>query len=137
MTGPWLRTLSVLIRRSPKDVYEYVSRPRHLPEWAAGLGRSVRRRGADWVVETPAGPARIRFAPRNKLGILDQVVTFPSGASVYVPMRVVPGRLGSEVLFTLIRQPGMTGTAFARDTAAVRRDLRRLKKRLEMTGPAD
>jgi hypothetical protein len=34
-------------------------------------------------------------------------------------MRVVPNGEGSELVFTLIRQPGMSDTQFAEDKAAV------------------
>jgi pimeloyl-ACP methyl ester carboxylesterase len=46
-------------------------------------------------------------------------------------MRVVPRREGSEVVFTLIRQPGMSDEQFARDRAAVQGDLDALKTLLE------
>jgi hypothetical protein len=49
------RTLSVSIRCSPDKVYEFVTNPENLPKWAQGLGRSVRKQGPDWIVETDFG----------------------------------------------------------------------------------
>jgi len=46
-------------------------------------------------------------------------------------MRVVPRWEGSELVFTLIRQPGMSDEQFARDRAAVQGDLHALKTLLE------
>jgi len=46
-------------------------------------------------------------------------------------MRVVPNRDGSEFIFTLIRQPGMSDAQFAKDKAAVEIDLKTLKDLLE------
>ena len=46
-------------------------------------------------------------------------------------MRVVANGTGAEVMFTLLRTPGMTEDAFAADAAAVERDLKALKALLE------
>ncbi len=71
------------------------------------------------------------FAPRNDLGVLDHVVTTPSGAVVHVPMRVVRDGDGAEVVFTVRREPGMTDAEFERDAGLVAADLERLKHLLE------
>jgi hypothetical protein len=46
-------------------------------------------------------------------------------------MRVIPNGSGSEVLFTLVRAPGMTDQEFANDAQQVERDLAALKSLLE------
>jgi len=46
-------------------------------------------------------------------------------------MRVVANGEGSEFVFTLIRQPGMSDGQFAKDKAAVKNDLKTLKDLLE------
>lgn len=125
------RTLSVSIERSPGDVYAFASDPENLPKWAKGLGKSVRKHGSDWIVETPQGPMKVRFAGKNALGVLDHYVTTPSGMEVYVPMRVLPNGTGSEVLVTLFRLPDMSDEKYADDLRLVDRDLRTLKDLLE------
>jgi hypothetical protein len=50
---------------------------------------------------------------------------------VYVPLRVVPNGSGSELTFTLFRQPGMTVQKFKEDAEWVLRDLTKLKAVLE------
>lgn len=124
--------ISVYIARRPAQVYEFASDPRNLPRWAAGLARSeVRRDGDEWVVDAAFGRARVRFVERNPFGVMDHDVTLESGITVHNPMRVVPNGEGSEFVFTLIRQPGMSGTQFAEDKAAVEKDLKTLKDLLE------
>jgi hypothetical protein len=62
---------------------------------------------------------------------LDHDVELESGVSIHNPMRVVPNGEGSEFVFTLIRQPGMSDGQFAKDRAAVENDLKTLKDVLE------
>src|SRR5215831_1381816 len=124
--------ISVYIARRPAEVYEFASDPRNLPRWAAGLARSeVRRDGDQWVADAPFGKVRVRFEQLNPFGVMDHDVTLESGVIIHNPMRVVPNGEGSEFVFTLIRQPGMSDEEFARDRAAVERDLHALKTRLE------
>jgi mannose-6-phosphate isomerase-like protein (cupin superfamily) len=84
-----------------------------------------------WFVETGSGQVEVAFAQRNPFGVLDHEVTLPSGEVVYVPMRVIPGGSGSEVVFTVRRQPEMSDEEFARDAGLVQADLTRLKRILE------
>ena len=125
------RTLSISIGRQANEVYEFVSNPENMPKWAKGLGKTIRRQGVDWIVDTPQGPMRIRFAEKNKFGVLDHFVTTASGVEVYVPMRVLSNGTGSEVVFTLFRLPEMSDEKYAEDMKLVEQDLRSLKSLLE------
>jgi hypothetical protein len=125
------RTLSVSIACPPGKVYEFVSNPENLPKWAKGLGKSVRKEGSGWIVESSQGPMKVRFAENNKFGVLDHDVTTPSGVEVHVPLRVLPNGKGSEVIFTLFRLPDMTDGKYAEDSKMVEQDLKALKDLLE------
>jgi len=48
-----------------------------------------------------------------------------------VPMRAVPNGEGSEIIFTLFKQPGMTEKQFHKDQGMVEQDLATLKQVLE------
>jgi hypothetical protein len=76
---------------------------------------------------------RVAFAPANELGVVDHVVTPLSGggASVDVPLRVIPNGKGSEVVITLFQQPGMSDEQYAADASLVQADLARLKRAME------
>jgi hypothetical protein len=127
-----VKHISMYIHRMPDDVYAFASKPENLPHWAAGLARSdVKRDGEAWVAEAPFGKVRIRFAKPNLLGVMDHDVELESGVIVHNPMRVVPNGEGSEFIFTLLRQPGMSDEQFAEDARAVNFDLRTLKALLE------
>jgi hypothetical protein len=73
----------------------------------------------------------VRFVQRNSFGVMDHDVKLESGVTIHNPMRVVPNGEGSEFVFTLIRQPGMSDGQFAKDKAAVEHDLKALKDLLE------
>jgi uncharacterized protein YndB with AHSA1/START domain len=125
------RHLSVSVDRPPADVYAFVRDPANLPRWSTGVGSSVVREDGEWFVETPAGRARIRFAPRNAFGVLDHDVLTPEGEEVHVPLRVVADGAGSEVVFTLRPAAGGGEADLERDAALVAADLARLKRVLE------
>jgi len=126
--------VSISIKRQPADVYEFASNPRNLPRWAAGLvGSEVKPEGDEWVADAPFGKVRVKFAPKNPYGVMDHDVRLESGVIVHNAMRVVPSAQGSEFIFTVIRQPGISDEKFAADKAAVEKDLKTLKEVLERT----
>lgn len=125
------RHISVSINRPPLDVYDFVSNPANLPKWATGLGQSITNVDGEWVAEAPMGKVKIRFAGRNTFGVLDHDVVLESGVKIRNPMRVVPNGSGSEIVFTLLRQPDMSDEKFSQDAAWVEKDLRTLKALLE------
>jgi hypothetical protein len=123
--------ISVSIERRPAEVYEFASNPENLPRWAGGLSGSIKKVDDEWIAEAPMGTVKVNFAEKNKFGILDHDVTLSSGARFYNPMRVFPNNDGSEVIFTLYRQAGMSDQKFADDAGSVESDLKKLKTLLE------
>lgn len=126
-----VRHVTVSIERSPDDVYRYASNVERWPEWAHGLGKSVRKAGDAWIAEGPLGEVKVRFPEANRFRVLDHDVALPNGQTVHNAFRVIPNGEGSEVVFAVFRQPGATDQAFADDWGAVEKDLRKLKSILE------
>jgi hypothetical protein len=123
--------ISVHIDCPPDEVYAFVSNPANLPKWATGLGGSIRQVNGEWVADAPMGKVKIRFAERNRFGVLDHDVILESGVSIHNPMRVVRSGNGSEVTFMLFRREGVSDKEFSADAEWVEKDLRILKKILE------
>lgn len=124
--------ISTTIKCPPEEVYAFASNPENLPLWAAGLAQSkVTREGDRWRVRAPFGEAWVTFAARNALGVMDHDVALEDGTVVHNPMRVVANGSGSEFIFTLFRQAGMSDEQFAADHSAVAQDLATLKTLLE------
>jgi hypothetical protein len=126
------KTISVAIARDSREVYAFMEHPLSFAQWASGLGKPLRGEGTQWTFESADGkPVDVRFTPRNAYGVLDHYVSTGQGDEIYIPMRVVANREGSEVLFTLFRTAGMSDAQFAADAQWVERDLAELKRFLE------
>ncbi len=125
------RHVSTRIERSAGDVYAYASDPRNLPTWAPGLLKSVEMVDGQWVADSDMGRILLDWAPDNPFGVMDHHVTVPSGQTFYNPMRVTANGEGSEVVFSVRRQPEMTDEEFDRDCTAVQADLDALRDILE------
>ena len=124
--------LSIGIEKPFAEVSAFLAVPANFTRWAAGLAESLHRDDAGiWRAKGPAGEVTLRFARPNDFGIADHSVRLPDGGEVHVPLRVVANGEGSEVLFTLFRQPGMSDAEFARDIGWVKGDLATLKAVLE------
>ncbi|WP_433065518.1 SRPBCC family protein [Dactylosporangium sp. CS-033363] len=123
--------ISVHIERTPAEVYEYAADPAHLPEWAAGLCSGVERQGERWFAVSGDDRIELTFAADNPFGVLDHNVHLPTGEVFRNPIRVVAHDEGSELTFTLRRQPAMTDADFARDSGLVLADLEALKRIVE------
>ena len=125
------KTLTISINCSPKKVYEFVFNLENMPKWAKTFCQSSKKSNGEWIIETPQGPMGMKITPKNEFGILDHTVIPAPGVEVFVPMRVVPNGSGSEVIFTLFQQPGMSDQDFARDQGMVEQDLATLKQVME------
>jgi hypothetical protein len=120
------------IERNWRDVCLFAGAPENMPLWASGLASGLEKIGDDWVAKGVLGSVRVSFAPHNEFGVLDHTVTIASGLRVYNALRIVPNGDGCEVMFTLLRLPGMSDEQFEADAAHVARDLETLKSLMEM-----
>ncbi|HIV70985.1 MAG TPA: SRPBCC family protein [Candidatus Aquabacterium excrementipullorum] len=126
-------TLGVSLDCPWDKAYAFLSDPANMPRWASGLGDTLTQEDGRWIAEGPLGRVAIRFEPRNELGVLDHTVELPDGGQSYNPMRLVRDAGGSAcvLLFTLLRQPGVSDTQFDGDADWVRKDLAALKGLLD------
>lgn len=124
------KTLAITINKPYQQVYTFLAEPENFPLWADGLVQLNFVYG-DWTIQTPEGPATVRFSIRNSFGIVDHYVTLPSGREIYMPMRVIENDDGAEVIITVYHQPDMTFDQFNNDLHLVERDLNKLKTLLE------
>ncbi|WP_426227978.1 SRPBCC family protein [Pararhizobium sp. DWP3-4] len=125
------KIVHITIERNWRDVYAFAAKPDNMPLWASGLAEGLEPDGEEWAAHGALGNARIRFTPLNDFGVLDHRVTLETGLAVHNALRVVPNGSAAEVMFTLLRQPGMSKEQFDSDADCVKKDLIALKKLLE------
>ncbi len=128
------KIIHIGIERSAEAVYAFASRPENMPLWASGLASGLTQTEDGWIAQGVLGDIRIHFTPANAFGIIDHTVVLPSGQAVFNALRVVPNGGGAEVMFTLLRQDGMSDAQFDADAAWVLKDLTALKTILELEG---
>jgi hypothetical protein len=132
--SPQSRVITQRVQCEWRRAYVLAADPKRLPDWASGLAKSALvPHGDHWIVRTPeSGEARMRFAPRNDLGVLDHWVAPEGVPEVYLPFRVIGVAPDAcELQFTLLRQPHMDDAAFERDAQWIGRDLQALRNLLE------
>jgi hypothetical protein len=126
-----VRHVSVSIDRTPQEVYDFLSDAENfLPKWATGSKAFLTRAEGGWIVESPVGKVKMQFAAKNTLGILDFDFILESGLTIHNPMRVIPNGNGSELIRTVLREPGMSGEGFAEETEWAVKDLARIRELL-------
>ena len=123
--------LSIAVDQSSEDVYSYVSNPENFPKWLAFATSISKKSDLVWVAQTNLGTIEIEMIPKNEFGIVDHKVKLPDGNVLYNPLRVIKNGNGSEVVFTLFRDPNKTEEEFENDAQLVKADLKTLKRILE------
>ena len=126
-----VRHVDVTIDRPAAVVYDFMSKGENLVHWATGLGTKYEPRGDEWLVQGPDGLVRARLPKVNDFGVVDHTVTLPTGATVHIPIRVIPNGNGATVSITLLRLDGVSDEKFDADAKWVARDLATLKSVLE------
>jgi len=127
-----VKHICITINQPMHKVYEFTSDPNNLPLWAAGLAKSkLQQSGENWIIESPMGTVKVKFAKKNDYGIIDHYVTLPSGEENYNPLRVFLNGEGSEIIFSVFHLPRMTEKDFKEDSERVYEDLKKLKEILE------
>ena len=126
-----VRHVDVSIDRPAAVVYDFMSKGENLVRWATGLGSEYEQRGDEWLVRGPDGLVRARLPKLNEFGVVDHTVTLPTGATVYIPIRIIPNGEGATVSVTLLRLDGVSDEKFDADARWVARDLATLKSVLE------
>lgn len=125
--------VSVSIRRSYAEVYDFLADPLNFSRWASNPGSGMEPLdGGDWLVDLPRGRSVIRFSPRNNFGVLDYQVFAPgeSGGPT-TPVRLVANQDGVTLFLVWFQRGGVTDEQFRSEGEWIASDLNRLKTLLE------
>lgn len=126
-----VRTQSVTINAAPETVFQYVSRPDTLPEWAPAFAPSIRQEGERWLISRGSEQTEIRLLTDATFGIVDIHVTDAKGRTFVSRSRVVANESGSEFIFTLFQAPGMPDEVFQGQVEGMVHEFATLRRLLE------
>lgn len=125
-------TISTTIERRADEVYRFLAEPRNFPKWAAVVGPTFAKVGAnDWVCETAMGERIVRFCERNSLGVLDHAVFKQGDEPVVTPMRVIANEAGCLLTYTFFQRPGTSDEQFVSAIEWITSDFLALQSMLE------
>jgi hypothetical protein len=130
MTWP-AHHISLSVARPPAAVAEFAGNPRNLPAWAGWSGRGVRESRGRWYLESDDGWGEVVFRGPLSAGVLDHEVIQPGKPVVFTPMRVVANQEGSEIIYTMFREPGQTDEEFEESVRGTTANLETLRRVLE------
>ncbi len=124
---------SVEIEAPPRAVFDYLSRPETLPEWAHAFRRVEGNRA---TLATPKGSVEVELTVEASWppGSIDWLLRFPDGSLARANSRVVPGTTGRSIYtFVLLAPPvplEQIEGALAEQSRTLRSELETLRRRL-------
>ncbi len=125
---------SIIINKPFSDVFEYISEPKNLPEWANAFSSVADGKA---ILETPQGqvPISLEALSEKKVGNVDWLMTFPDKSQGTAFSRVSPMPDNSSLYsFTLTPPPGplkeLEG-ALEQQVFILENELKKLKSILE------
>jgi hypothetical protein len=125
--------VTVTIRQSYAEVYEFLADPINFSRWAS-LPDSIMEPlgGTDWLVDLPRGRRVIRLSPHNNFGVLDyQVFEAGEDGGPVTPVRLVANRTGATLVLVWFQRPGVSDEQFRSEIEWIASDLNRLKTLIE------
>jgi len=130
------RAISLSVARPLSEVYDFLAEPTNFSSWAFVEDAMMEPLGqGEWCVETSVGRRFMKFAVRNRSGILSYQSRLSLDETPHlVPMRVLPNGGGTEIVHVFIRRPGATDEDFNSLIEWVTTDLLVLKSILEAGG---
>ncbi|SED44016.1 Polyketide cyclase / dehydrase and lipid transport [Amycolatopsis tolypomycina] len=124
------QTRTISVAAPPARVVEYLSDPRHIPEWAPGFATAVDHDHDDiWRVHTENGPQRVAVRVAAEHGVVDVVSADSPNLGLFT--RVVPNLTGAELIFSLFFPADTDPAAVAAQMAVVGEELRAVRDRVE------
>jgi uncharacterized protein YndB with AHSA1/START domain len=124
-------TSTIVIDRSPEDVFDFVRTPENQTRWAVNFVQATRPLGdGRYVMDTPVGELTYRVEADPKRCVVDWVFMGDTGESV-LPARVVGHGSGSLFTFTIVRMPGQPDEAWEAGKRGIDEELGLLKQLLE------
>lgn len=121
-------TQTVTLPAGHTEVYDFLSNPENLPQWAVGFCRSIRRESGRWLVDTGHGEVPMRYTTDATLGVIDFHFSPAPEVEAVARSRVVPNGAGTEYLFSQFQTPGMPDEVFEAQRSTLADELEVLRR---------
>ena len=117
-------TFSVSVPAPPPFVWRILARVEDWPHFSP-FARAVEPAGdaRSYQVTTPGATVRLTSHFHPDLLLLDHLVGFADGSSVFIPYRVVPNGTGAELIMTNIKSPNDSTEDFELQVGWMRTEL--------------
>lgn len=124
-------TISVTIKRSPEDVYKFVSNLANWPLFSDFAANFERVTDDEYIAHTSQGDINVKARFDCEHLLLDNVVTLPDGNVDMIPYRVVPNKDGAELMMTNFKPVVSTKAEYEEQLEWMDIELKRAKEILE------
>lgn len=124
-------TLAVTIKRSPKEVYDYISNLANWPEFSDFAANFEKVTDNEYIAHTTQGDIKVvALFDRERL-LLDTQCILPDGEIQTIPYRVVPNKNGAELMMTNFRPISSSKADYEEQLYWIEVELKRAKEILE------
>jgi hypothetical protein len=124
-------TIAVTIKRSPKEVYEYISNLGNWPEFSEFAANFEKVTDSEYIAHTSQGDITVRALFDKEHMLLDTQCILPDGEIQTIPYRVVPNKDGAELLMTNFRPRSSTKKDYEEQLYWIEVELKKAKEILE------
>lgn len=124
-------TLAVTIKRSPKDVYDYISDLSNWHEFSDFAANFEKISDTEYIAHTSQGDIKVVALFDKRRMLLDTNCILPDGEIQTIPYRVVPNRDGAELMMTNFRPKSSSKKDYEEQLYWIEVELKRAKKILE------
>ena len=124
-------TLAVTIKRSPQEVYDFIADLSNWPKFSEFAANFERVHDSEYIAHTSQGDVRVIAHFDSQKLILDTDCILPSGESQLIPYRVVPNKIGAELMMTNFRAASSTRQEYDEQLRWMEVELKQIKRILE------
>lgn len=124
-------TLAITIKRSPRDVYKYISNLGNWSEFSDFAANFERINDNEYIAHTSQGDIKVIALFDHKRMLLDTQCILPDGEIQTIPYRVVPNKDGAELMMTNFRPRSSSKADYEEQLYWIEVELKRAKEILE------
>jgi hypothetical protein len=124
-------TLAVTIKRSPQEVYNYISNLANWPEFSDFAANFEKVTDNEYIAHTSQGNIKVVALFDREHLLLDTQCILPDGEVQTIPYRVVPNKDGAELMMTNFRPNRSSKADYEEQLYWIEVELKRVKEILE------